>query len=206
MKTIDEIKQHRQVKALFDKAKEAGGTATIEATDRIVTVEIDGDKGVRALFLQNWKTWAKNAFDPPRGKGENGLVFMWQRGFFEPPKAPPTKPEGALPDADVMALIPRVPIDSQKTLGDVCRSLSIGIERAYPSIGLNESGYGLGKKTLIANILETLFAEGRISRSVKDAPRIVVWGLILHLQIEKGGVVVSEKPLPVATVDSVTPT
>ena len=201
MKSIDEIKKHRQMAALIKNAKDNSATAVIEVNDQVVKLKVTGSKKTKELFLRDYKSWAKDA-RPPRGEGEDTLIFIWERAFFEGPTVAPTKPEGSIPDADVLAMIPKVPIDSQKNLGDVCRMLVGGLDRAYPGVGLNETGFGLGKKKLVVVILETLFAEGRISRSVKDAPRIVVLNLIQHLQIEKGGAVIGDIPLHVATASS----
>lgn len=201
MKTIEEIKTNRQVRLVLDKAAHYKLTALAMFDDeQNVLIKLSGDRAAASLAAREGKSWAKNAH--VSGDEDGNCRFVWEREFFEPVAAPPTKPEGSLPDSEVLKLIPRSPIETKTMLIQVCGDLSAGLEKAYPGVLLSQSGYGLGKMALVSAVLDTLFAEGRISRQVANSERIVIFHLIAHLQLNLGVKLKLEEGLPTARARS----
>lgn len=196
MKTEAEIRNDKQVKVVLEKASRHHGTVGITITEQAVTVRVTGDRGMHANMVQNGKAWAPAA--TVRGNGTTAVDFIWEPAYFNGPYIPPTKPEGSLPDADVLKIIPKMQIDTKALLVSICSDLAKAIEAAYPNTGLKETGFGRAKKELLLQVFRALFAEGKISRNVSDPYATVFNNLIYHFQIEVGAKMKLDTELPVA--------
>ena len=153
-----------EVQRLRSKAEHYGFTfetsSTKEGHLRVVVA------GTKIMIAQSSaKQWCPNAIVQGNA-GPNALAFIWEAGaFLRAAAEPPTKPEGAKPDAEVLDGISRQQIDTLQMLGGVIKRLDADIEAAYPEVELSNKGFGKGKLELMCKILEVLH-----ERSSKNMP------------------------------------
>lgn len=181
--------RHHQFDAVVEMAGKEGASVRYFSDDKTERLVVDGG-GAKKIQ----RALPKIARDATVVKDDvDAFTCVWEKSALVRRSPEKTKPDGSLPDKDVLNAVPHL-VETARDLDTVCVKLADMIEKAYPNVRLSSKGFGSGKWKLVADVADKVMQV--TGRHIDRAGAIIMLRLGRHMGTESGQLGKLEVPPP----------